>query len=344
MPTIAELRAEAVQLGLEGEALTEFIYKQQSFYRDERAAERAAHNAELLAVREREQLAAEREKEREQLAAELERERRDHEIRMLELRSPRDSEVQLSDAAAKPKLPMYRDGEDITSYIIRFERIAELLQLNRSSYAVRLGTLLTGKAVQIYAALSPDVTGDYDSLKKALLSGFNKTHETYREEFRAARIGWNETYLQFATQLGRKLDYWLESRDVPKDYASVREFFIIDQFLSSLPPPLRLFIKEKDCKQLSEIVTLADNWSAAHKAYPKDSHMPKYQPDVKGNSPSRATAIQKPTRNLDNRQEMSKGCFSCGDSGHVKRNCPKNPLLFPKPSPTRAISEAVHRA
>ncbi|KAA0193329.1 hypothetical protein HAZT_HAZT005683 [Hyalella azteca] len=234
MPTIAELRAEAVQLGLEGEALTEFIYKQQSFYRDERAAERAAHNAELLAAREREQLAAEREKEREQLAAErekereqlaaerekereqlaaeLERERRDHEIRMLELRSPRDSEVQLSDAAAKPKLPMYRDGEDITSYIIRFERIAELLQLNRSSYAVRLGTLLTGKAVQIYAALSPDVTGDYDSLKKALLSGFNKTHETYREEFRASRIGCNETYLQFATQLGRKLDYWLESR------------------------------------------------------------------------------------------------------------------------------------
>jgi hypothetical protein len=60
---------------------------------------------------------------------------------------------------------MYRDGEDITSYIIRFERIAELLQLNRSSYAMRLGTFLTGKAVQIYAALSPDMTGDYDSLK-----------------------------------------------------------------------------------------------------------------------------------------------------------------------------------
>jgi hypothetical protein len=44
LPTIAELRAEGVQLSLsfEGEALTDFMYKQQCFYRDERAAERAA--------------------------------------------------------------------------------------------------------------------------------------------------------------------------------------------------------------------------------------------------------------------------------------------------------------
>ena len=68
-----------------------------------------------------------------------------------------------------------QDGEDITSYLSRFERVAELLDVDPASYAVRLGSLLTGKAAEMYTSLSADVTKDYKLLKKALLTGFNKT-------------------------------------------------------------------------------------------------------------------------------------------------------------------------
>ena len=41
---------------------------------------------------------------------------------------------------------------------------------------MRMGSLLSGNALKIYAALSPETTDDYASLKAALLSGFNIRH------------------------------------------------------------------------------------------------------------------------------------------------------------------------
>ena len=86
----------------------------------------------------------------------------------------------MADAAMRPKLPVFKDGDDIVSFIIQFEQIAALLKLTPESYAVRMGCLLSCKALKIYAALSPETTEDYNSLKAALLSGFNKTSESYQ--------------------------------------------------------------------------------------------------------------------------------------------------------------------
>ena len=44
--TLAQLRAEAEAMGLEGDDVVNFVYKQQELYRDERAEECAARAAE----------------------------------------------------------------------------------------------------------------------------------------------------------------------------------------------------------------------------------------------------------------------------------------------------------
>ena len=49
--------------------------------------------------------------------------------------------LSIPEAAARPHLPVYQDGEDIATYLTRFERVAELLQLDVGMYAVRLGCL-----------------------------------------------------------------------------------------------------------------------------------------------------------------------------------------------------------
>ena len=49
-PSIAELREEAEALGLGSEETLNFVYKQQEFYRNERAAERAARAEEAERV------------------------------------------------------------------------------------------------------------------------------------------------------------------------------------------------------------------------------------------------------------------------------------------------------
>ena len=74
---------------------------------------------------------------------------------MLELtKKYSNSDQSLSDAAMRPKLPQFKDGDDIVSFIIRFACIASLLKLDPNSYAVRIGSLLSGKALKIYAACS----------------------------------------------------------------------------------------------------------------------------------------------------------------------------------------------
>ena len=141
--------AERVERAVEAERVERAVEAE----RVERAAAAEAERVERAAEAERvERVAeAEREIEREVRAADaLERERdkaREHEIRVLELTNSKVYfDQSMADAAMRPKLPVFKDGDDIVSSISRFERIAALLKLTPESYADRMGSLLSGKA------------------------------------------------------------------------------------------------------------------------------------------------------------------------------------------------------
>ena len=95
----------------------------------------------------------------------------------------------------------------------------------------------------------------------------NKTPESCRDDFRSAKIGSSDTYQQSAVQLGRLFDHWFDSRVIPRNFDDLREFLIDDQLLSTLPAPLRVYIKEQDKHMLNDIVKIADSWTSAHKRY-----------------------------------------------------------------------------
>lgn len=107
----------------------------------------------------------------------------------------------LSDSITKPSLPTHKDEEDIATYLVRFELVSELLELNEDThkYAVRLGCLLTGKAAELYISLPSSIIKDYKLLKQALLTGFSKTPDGYRVDFRSAKIKVGQNYHQFVT-------------------------------------------------------------------------------------------------------------------------------------------------
>ena len=306
MPMISDLREEAQSLGIEGEAIAQFVLSQQQIFREERAKDRELEKQRLDALEKQKQ--------------------REHEVRLAELQhTATQNDSVFNDSVARPKLPVFKDGEDITSFFTRFERIATLLRINPEHYAVRVGTLLSGRAVDIYSTLTPDITGNYQDLKKALLRGFNKTPETYRAEFRSMKIKPAETYEQFAAQLGRSLDYWTESKNLAKTYEHFRAFIIIDQFLASVPSELRLHIKEHNVETLQEVVKLADNWASARNAYPKKQVDPE-------NTISNAKPVARENSNRNRfptqRDWSSIKCHGCGAYGHIKSKCPKNPAAF----------------
>ena len=213
---------------------------------------------------ERAERAAARELEKEKMLTE----RVDKEIQLETLRqqgggSGSSRPVSVSLDTTKP-VP-YKDGEDITAYIIRFERIASMLGWDKDSWAVKLGSLLQGKALDVFSSLGVSVTSDYESLKENLLKGFKCTTEQYRQEFRSARIGAHLNYSQFLIFLFRQFDFWINSTSISKDYKSLRDFIVGDQFLSTLPVDLRLFVKERKPASAEEMAELADTYASARK-------------------------------------------------------------------------------
>lgn len=86
--------------------------------------------------------------------------------------SPQPSST-ISSVIDRPKLPTFKGGDDMTSFLIRFERDAELLNVNRNTYAARIKILLSGRAVDRYASLPLEATINYDTLKEALLFARN---------------------------------------------------------------------------------------------------------------------------------------------------------------------------
>ena len=317
------LRAEAEAIGLTGSDIAQYVISQQNAAREERAKEREAEKEKVDRGERARKEIADREKEKADREERIKE--REHELELARLNATAaSSKVQVGiqgDSVLRPRLSLFKDGEDITSYFIRFERIASLLGIKDDQYAIILGGLLTGKAVDIYTSLPPNVTSDYQLLKKALLRGYSKTPASYRSDFRNAKIKAGETYNQFSIHLGRLFDFWVDACNVSKDYNSLRDFMLYDQLMSSVPPDLRVYVKEQNVSTLTEAVTLADNWASAHNSYPKTNSGDKGKRVVE-------TKAATPGPSAPKRDLTKVKCHQCGEMGHYKSHCPKNPAAF----------------
>ena len=157
---LAKIKGVGVDLGYEGVELREFVKAQQDAERQERKEEREA-------TREREERDATRDREERHLKVEAMK----HEENMLAARESVDASLNVTGqtpckVARNAKLPCFsQDRDDIDDYIMRFERYAVVQGWQEDSYAVCLGALLTGKALEVYSRIPISKVNDYHHLK-----------------------------------------------------------------------------------------------------------------------------------------------------------------------------------
>ena len=291
------------QLELEGSELRAFIIEQQEKIREDRTRERSLERQRLLAAQAASQHIAAPTPER------------------------------TESIGPRVKLPPFKDQDDLTAYLTRFDRVAALCRWEDDTKALQLGSLLEGRALTIYAGLSEQTICSYALLREALLGAFRLTEEHYRKDFRFTRIGPSGSFRQLATDLSVKLDNWTRAAKVPETYESLRSFVLIDQFFSSLPPEVRLFLREQNIegKSLEAISSMADQYATAH---PNVGRTPNNR-----SNPSRTTKPHQGSNQSNkappgNKEFATIRCFSCGEAGHKRPACPKNP---------RASTAKVHR-
>jgi len=131
--------------------------------------------------------AQERAKEREKEAQEQDKER-EFELRKLELQRPqappvaarRDGPTSFKVENVVRLIPRFND-HDIETFLISFDKIAELNQFPRDKYSAILQAHLTGKALKVFTELAIEECKDYDTLKKALLTAYAVVPEVYRK-------------------------------------------------------------------------------------------------------------------------------------------------------------------
>lgn len=64
----------------------------------------------------------------------------------------------------------------------------QLLNVEKYALAIRLGSLLTGKAAELYSMFDTTTISDFSILKQALLTSFNETLDCYWQDFENNRI------------------------------------------------------------------------------------------------------------------------------------------------------------
>ena len=203
---------------------------------------------------------------------EFKKQEREFELRRLEIKSTRGADTGRSSSLGSGqcvkglKLPPFEEGkDDMDAYLQRFERYAIAQKWEEGIWATHLSVLLKGNALSVYALMPASQALDYNSLKAALLKRYDMTEEGFKRKFRSCRPESTETFQQFSVRLGGYFDRWVDMSEVTKDYASLSDLVLRDQFLYICSRDLSLFLKERIPHSLDDMVALADQFKEARR-------------------------------------------------------------------------------
>nr|XP_011415578.2 uncharacterized protein LOC105319660 isoform X2 [Crassostrea gigas] len=344
-----ELLEVGTKMGMKDEDLQQFVKDEQARMRDEREKHRVERQEERdqeerdrdfkLQI-EKERAAREhdereharlREHDEREHARLIEEKRHQQKLEELEL----DHKLQLERSHMKPsvvtkeeketsqvikgpKLPPFEDSKDnIDAYIQRFEIYATTQKWNKDTWGTHLSALLKGKALDVFARLSPETALDFNELKNALLKRFDMTEDGFRKKFRFSKPDGSETFMQFSTRLDSYLERWIQLSKTNKTFDDLKDLFLREQFLLCCSKELALFLKERIPTSIQDMARYADQFAEARTVTSssltqkplfdrrqQSDRQPPYKDSVQQNQSGNAVK-----------------CYECGRQGHKAFNC-----------------------
>ena len=248
---------------------------------------------------------------------------------------PTMSSAGQSRSSYEPRLEKLTENDDVEHFLITFERIAVACRWPKVDWVFRLLPLLTGKARGAYVHMDVDDAHEYDKVKTAILKKYDINPETYRQRFRSLHVEPEESPQELYVRLKELYVKWIQPQG--KTLHEISEVLIMEQYLRMLSPELQVWVKEHGPKSAAEAATLADVFVAAReKGQPWSSMGGKtgkdcYRPIPPQHPQRSASGAGKPPMRENqyapprapNRTPI---CYFCGQEGHIKPMCPKNPV------------------
>ena len=212
------------------------------------------------------------------------------------------------------KLTRLGAQDDVEAYLTTFERIMEVNEVSRERWPFQLAPQLTGKAQQAYAALPPDDAKDYDVVKTAILRWYNINEETYRQRFRALKPKEDESPQELMTRLQDLASRWARETTTHQE---LLDLLLREQFLSVLPPDMKVAVMERQPKNCEEASQLAENYLQA-----RATTMGGPEQVTDSSAIIKPTGAQRQVEQEGNSSAPTKKCPRCGNYGHWAQSCP----------------------
>lgn len=213
-----------------------------------------------------------------------------------------DDKDQESKCMNRVKIPKFDESsDDMDNYIERFERVATIQKWDKTSWAVTLGTLLSGRALEVFTSMPADDLNNYELLKSSLLKRYQLTAEGFRRKFRESQPEEGESIFQFVSRLTRYFQNWMDLGGAKNTYEDVKDMIIKEQFMNMCSSGLVIFLKERVPKDTKEVVKLAEQFVEAHGL----------------------SAV------VTSKQASATKCEICGKNNHVTQECFFNKVRYP---------------
>lgn len=314
---------------------------------------RAAVSPDIMTVVQ--MLLDDRRRREEEIAEDRARREREMEQRVSDVREQMDAMCKMMEQTGRKKtagealvkVAKLADTDDIEGYLLTFERQMIAYEIEETRWAFILAPQLTGKAQKAYVAMAADEVGDYQMVKTAILKRYDISEETHRRKFRARTRAKGESFAELATSLMDLAQKWLAECSTKEE---VMERLAIEQFLTSAPENVRVWVRERKPTSCKAAGQLADEYQQAraetttsvavkrqerqeptakrcHTCH-QTGHLSYSCPKTKSAEPP-SQPRGTPKQTTPHRQGTDKKikCYTCGEWGHIAMNCPSNALF-----------------
>ncbi|XP_069184055.1 trichohyalin-like [Procambarus clarkii] len=239
---------------------------------------------------------------REEREAQLQREEGERQLRQEEIKAKKEVEMRraecgLPSVSARRDDPKIRardlptfDPLEAEAFFDHFEKIATLKEWPEEDWAVLVQSRLTGEAREAYNMLDLEECTVYDMIKKAVVQSYRLTPEVYRKRLRECTRVSGRTYAETARNMECKFLRWLKTEEV-ETMEELKQFMVMERFMSMLHPELRVRIKEAGIRELKAAADRADLLEEAlhlgMEGPPRHSPYPRFMGNIKSSGGAR---------------------------------------------------------